>query len=592
MANIKTSKTKFPVRLQRAIQDCERYCKPMLERNNIVWSKYAANYYKEISTEESLRLPSSKARPINMIFRFVNIMMSYLAQYMPKTRVTPKGNPLYRSMADMLGMALTHVKKEIAYRDTFRAVVRNALTYMGAIKIGMCPGAKIEYGGETHQMGQIYADVIHPSDLVFDVGARRKSDLIFIGNKYRLPLSFIRESGLFKNFDRIQRAAQLYGDPAPEQVAKAEIKGQQYHELYEMGELYDIYMVNEGLLITIPAEGEGEKIMRRVEFLPESGPYELLSFHDFEGSILPVPPVHTALDLDEAVNRLARKLNTLVEGQKTIATARKGGQEDADTIKNARHGAIVLLTDPDGIAERTFGGPDQNTMAALNWYENQYSQQLGNLDILGGLRTQAGTLGQERMLASNAQSSIQDMYECVMDFAMRVESKMAWYMLADPYIQIPMIKEIPGVPGGLALTYSNDVREGDYLDYNFDVVPYSSMGISPSEAYQQLLSAVNQIVIPFIQTASQQGMVVDVQKLASIASQYLDSDDLVSIFRPADKAEIIQNPGPYPQPLQGQKLGKNIGGQYDGRLGIKNDVGASINAELRNEKNYGTNSQV
>ena len=132
---------------------------------------------------------------------------------------------------------------------------------------------------------------------------------------------------------------------------------------------------------------------------------------------------------------------------------------------------------------------------------------------------------------------------------------MAWYLMADPFIQIPMIKEIPGVVGGLSLVYDNQTRDGEFLDYNFEIEPYSMQGVTPQVAYQQLLSAVSQVVIPFLEPAAQQGLTVDVQRLISAAAKYTGSDDLDKILVPMDKEmQAPEDPGPYSQPLQGQNI--------------------------------------
>jgi hypothetical protein len=179
------------------------------------------------------------------------------------------------------------------------------------------------------------------------------------------------------------------------------------------------------------------------------------------------------------------------------------------------------------------------------------------------------------------------MYNSVHAFAKRVEGKMAWYLMANPFLQIPMIKEIPGVAGGLSLVYDNQTRDGDHLDYNFEIEPYSMQGRTPQEAYQQLLSAINQVVLPFLEPAAQQGLTVDVQRLVSAAAKYTGSDDLAKILVPMDEEmQAPEDPGPYPQPLQGQsmKKSKNQGGQLDGRLSVKGDPGAVENAGQRNDK--------
>jgi len=580
----KKKRDKFPVRLQKAIKDCERYTKPMKSHRQIILNRYAAQYFEGHDYIEQLYQLTGKARPINMVFRYITIMMPYLAQYMPKTFVTPKGNPLYAITAEMLGKGLTHLKKEIRYRDTFRRIVLDALTYIGAIKLGLCPNGTIEWGGETHQNGQIFADVVDPDDLIFDVGARRWADLLFIGNKYRLPLKYVQESGLFKHHDQLQRASKIYGHESPEAIAKAEVQESVYHELYDMVELYDAYMVNEGVLLTLPIEGEGEKIMRTVDMLPEGGPYELLSFHEFPGSLLPIPPAYNALDLDDAVNRISRRLDQQLRGQKTILAYEDGASDDANRVTKATDGSTIKVSDISRLKEITFGAPQGDNIAVADWYIRQFSEQQGNLNTLGGIRSESKTLGQERLKADSAQGTVEDMYESLTEFATRVEGKMAWYLMANPFVSIPMIKEVPGVPGGLSLTYNNETRDGEFIDFNYEMKAYSTQGKTPEVAYQQLLSAVNQIVLPFIDVGAQQGMTVDIQRLVQAASKYTESDDLIQIFKPADKdMQPPADPGPY-QPMQGQniKKAKNQGGQLDGRLGISDDEGASINAGIRN----------
>jgi len=586
--DIPRKRARFPVRLQQAIKDCERYTKSMRSQRQIILNRYASQYYTDNNYPEQLLALSNKARPINMVFRYITIMLPYLAQYMPRTYVSPKGNSLYRNTADMLSLALTHLKKEIRYRDTFRATVLDALMYIGAIKIGMYPKTQIEWGGETHEAGQVYADPIDPDDLIFDVGARRQADLLFIGNKYRLPLKYVVESGLYKNYDRLKKANRIYGNESPEAITKANVRDESYHELYDMVELYDVYMVNEGILLTLPTQGEGEKILRTVDMLPEGGPYELLSFHTFPGSLLPVPPAYNALDLDEAVNRIGRRLDRQLKGQKTVLAYEGGAADDANRISKAADGATIKVSNINQIKEITYGAPQGDNILVAEWFIKQFSEQQGNLNTLGGIRSESKTLGQEKLKANSAQGTVEDMYEGVMDFGTRIERKMAWYLMADPYISIPMIKEIPGVSGGISLTYDNETRDGDFLDYNFEMSAYSSQGKSPEVVYQQLLSSINQVVLPFLDVAQQQGMTVDVQKLVEATSKYTESDDLMQIFKPVDPdMQIEPLPGPYPQPLQGQqmrKAEKNQGGQIDGRLGIKEDLGAVENAELRNNK--------
>ena len=127
-------------------------------------------------------------------------------------------------------------------------------------------------------------------------------------------------------------------------------------------------------------------------------------------------------------------------------------------------------------------------------------------------------------------------------------------------IEIPLIKQVGGYRP-MEVVYSEYTKEGDFLDYNFEIKPYSTQGMSPEAAWNKLLNAINQVVLPTIEIGAQQGQMLDVSRLTEIAGQYLDIDELENIYVSSTpkKADV----GPY-QPMQGQTKPKS--GQSDGRL--------------------------
>ncbi|MBN2211420.1 MAG: hypothetical protein JW709_08500 [Sedimentisphaerales bacterium] len=562
-------KTAYPLRIQRAIQDCFRFTGPMRENRLAILDRYAGGYY-------SHRL-EAKSRPLNMIWRYINILTPFLAAQNPKSLIRARVDSRLSGFARTMELALDHLRLEIAYRETLRTIVRDALVGIGVSKVGMTPASTIEIGGHTYQIGQPYFQAIDFDDFFFDIAARGKHDFKIVGNRYRLPLWYIADSGLFKNYDKLEKCVALYGSTTnPETLTKEGVGDPEYHELQEYVELFDVWMPDEQVLVTLPAEGQGEKFLREVDDFPETGPYDLLTFYDMPGQPIPIPPAYAILDLDDQLNRLMRKLQVKIEGEKTVLAYEGAATRDADRIVQAADNQSVRVENIDRIKEVKFGGADPHSLDVAQWLRNHVSEQGGNIDSIGGLRTEAQTLGQEQLIQGNATRPIDDMVWQVHFHAKSVDNKLMWYLWHDPLIEIPLVKEVKGV-GPIRVVYSQEAREGDFLDYNIDIVPYSMQRITPETGYLKLLQFVSQMVLPVTQLAAAQGMVLNVDELIQLAGRYLDIPNLDRLWlngQPTPGA-----PGPY-QPVQGQAVSKSPG-QPDGRLGLDDGLANFIQQQTR-----------
>jgi hypothetical protein len=70
--------------------------------------------------------------------------------------------------------------------------------------------------------------------------------------------------------------------------------------------------------------------------------------------------------------------------------------------------------------------------------------------------------------------------------------------------------------------WSPDHREGDFIDYNFEIEPYSMSYKSPSQRANGLLTYVNNIALPMMQIVAQQGGNVDFKQLTDYYSELMD----------------------------------------------------------------------
>ena len=551
--NAEKNKTPFPVRLQLGIESSQKMTANMLESYNHILQCLSAGWYESRD--------ASTSRPINLIWRYYNIMMAYLAARTPKSLVTAKGNIALSGAAYTLSLALDHLKAEISYQDMLEEVVQTSLGFAGMVKTGICRSASVMIGDTEHEVGQPYCDAIDADDQIFDVKARRWRQSQFIGNRYRVRLDYLKTSGLFKNYDRVTADSSLYSsETAPEQVAKPDVTSQEYQDLHEHATVYDLYLPDEKIMVTLPQKGQGDKFLRVVDEFPETGPFDLLTYNKFPGSIIPIPPAYSILDLDEQLNRVARRLKRRDGRDKTVLAYDSASATDAERVVATADGEAVAVENVDRLKEIHFGGVEDRSIFYADWLERNASEQGGNLHNIGGIRPEAKTLGQEQIMTQQAQGPILKMLKSVETLCAAIEKKLAWYLISDPLIKIPLIKKVSGYPS-LAVEYSEYTKEGDFLDYNFDIIPYSTQGSSPEATWMKLMQVVNQMVLPTLEIGAQQGQVLDVRRLTEIAGRFLDIPELKNVY--VNSAPQKADVGPY-QPMQGQVKPKS--GQPDGRI--------------------------
>jgi len=189
----------------------------------------------------------------------------------------------------------------------------------------------------------------------------------------------------------------------------------------------------------------------------------------------------------------------------------------------------VKVNDVDRIREITFGGADERGYEHLALLRQYFSEIAGNTDILGGLAAESPTLGQDQMLWTNASIRVDDMRQQVHAFTRRIVEKLAWYLWTDPLIDLPLVKRTGGVQR--EVTFSAETREGDFLDYNFDIEPYSLRPDSPSAQYRRLMAWLTNVVLPTAPLGADGGARLDVPHLVELAARKLDIDQADELYR-------------------------------------------------------------
>lgn len=576
-------KKPFPERLQRAVESWREYTKPMREYRKLMLKHYSNGWYGEPSERYS-RSP----QPINLIDRGVQIIAPFLVSHNPRVMINPRpgtNNRNMKSFSRTLELAMAHLFDEIKLAElTLRPVAIDSLFTMGITKTSTMHSHEVEIMGYLHDVGQPYCDRVDFEDYIGDVTARNDQEAKMEGNFYRLPEEYVKTSGLYKHYDRLNPDLLLYGsdDTSPETIAKSNVQERDYQELHPSVILIDLWLPREDLIITIPPQGQGDKIMRRVEWDgPESGPFDKLKFRYFPDSIIPIPPVYTWLDLNKAVNKIATKIRDEVDREKHIGVYDESDAEAAERIKSADSGDLVGVPGgKDTIDEITLGGAySKDTYNFLQFLLTEYSKTGPNLDLTGGRTTMAQTLGQEQMMQANAARELDDMVYQMYEFTSSIAKKLAWFLWTDPLIVIPLIKRVAGID--LQVEYSEAAKEGDFFDYSFDIEPFSMMKMNPEMRYQRLMQLVAGYILPTAQIAAAQGTVLNVPELAKDFARYLGVTNLDDWYHQTVPQQAAMNPY---QPLTGTPRQ----GITDGRQ--QSSAGSNFNNQLQQQSRAGGQS--
>ncbi|MDD4984147.1 MAG: hypothetical protein PHH82_04915, partial [Candidatus ainarchaeum sp.] len=229
-------------------------------------------------------------------------------------------------------------------------------------------------------------------------------------------------------------------------------------------------------------------------------------------------------------NTIWSKLINQAERQKSLLLT-TDNENDVKNINTARDGSAVKITNPVGAQMQNFGNVEQTSFALGERILDRFSWCAGNLDTLGGLSTQAGTATQEAMLNQNSSINIQDMQNVIFDFMQNIYKQITWFIWQNPYIEIPFYLPIKGTDKMLYSVYNENSKEGNYLDYVFELSPYSIDNNTPGSKLIAIKQILNEVIFPMLPLMQQQGIALDYEKIIKLIAKYADVKDIDDIVR-------------------------------------------------------------
>lgn len=498
---------------------------------------------------------SSKAVPVNFLWLAITIYQRLIAARAPKTLVSTPFKEL-KASGKRLELALDHLIDEINFDETLEDWVTDALFGPGIIKVGITTEDLAEEEGFTHDAGQFFADVVDLDDWVVDMTARRYEQVQYAGNRWSIRADALLESDDYRVTRReIESTGSKFrmmnedGDTRSSLIgSNTGITGQHEEtQMEETVELWDIWAPRDNEIWTFLASSEGgiagERPIRKTEWIgPEAGPYMLLEFQRVPNQVMPLPQTAILRDIHDLANTIFRKLQNQSERQKTITGVRGNSMADGKRTIEADDGDMIRLDDPNAVREFKMGGIDNMNLAFFLQVRDLFYDLGGNLDALGGLSPQSRTLGQDELINSNASQQIAAAQEKTVSRTTDVLEAAANYLWLHPSIDIPLVRPIEGTNLSIPTRFAPEVREGDFIQYNIQIHPYSMVHSTPTTKMQSMITLMDRLVAPYLPLMQAQGMSINFHELFDLAAEFLDLPEFRNILQIVGTPELLGGP--------------------------------------------------
>ena len=520
-------------RLFRAVAKSYRDLEGFRVMNRELIRNYGGDGYDNSSGIASPK----QTRYLDLLNQAVDAYQTLLAANRPRVMITTS-LPEYRAFAKHFEQAINAMMKEIRLEDTLRRWVLDAFFCVGVVKVHLADSGLVEIEPDFWMdPGTPFASNVALDDFVYDTSARKWSEVKYAGDMYRIAFS---------------EAVELFGEEAMkghtpsskgsldeervQQISRGEETDED--EFEPMIDLADIWIPRLGVIETYVVDSrsnfdlKGEPLAVEEWTGGEEGPYQILGFNDVPENIMPTSPASHLESLENLINNVMRKNARQAKRQKDIHIYTPAGAESARQLQRADDGEWVQVNSTDDIGMMKQGGVDQANYAFMLGGIELFDRMAGNLQARMGLGAQADTVGQERLIHGAASRKEGQMQYVMLNAATKLIRQLGVMLWQDEFKTIITEIPIPGAPGYSATSvWSPGDREGNFVDYNFEIDVYSMQFQSPSSKVQRLNELVMGVFMPMMQMMMQQGIMIDMMQLVKTYAELLNLPELESIVK-------------------------------------------------------------
>lgn len=449
-------------------------------------------------------------------------------------------DPEFDTACYELKLALDDEFERMELAESINAGVVESFFSMGVWKVGRVDHGDVAgQGGYLNGIGANFCDPILSEDLIYDMRCNRWKRIGYIGDFCRVPLEWAKENKSFLPArKKLQATRSLDGSALVGSMSR--IRSQLLSsgssdpletEYEDHVELLNLFLPQEGLML-VTDRSVTHLLQVREWDGPEHGPYHVLGYNWLPGNLVPLPPVAEWMDQHLLANELANKAAEKAKNAKTVlGVTGPSGAKDGTTIITSEDMQVVQLDNPQNIKEFSFNGTDGQLWLLAENVRGLFNDTAGNIEALGGLGPQSGTVGQDRLLLEAASGQAQNMQFDVTKVTQRMMTDIAWHVRRDPLFQRRLVKELE-YAGGRRIPFLFEARNlpGEFEEYKITLEPYSMRLRTPEERLQRLKQELKETVLPLQQFMQSQGIGFNFEKLMKRIAEYGDAPEFAELL--------------------------------------------------------------
>ena len=489
---------------------------------------------------------------LNLIALATNIYVRQCAARAPIARVVTPRMEL-KPLASEFSLACKEVAIETDLGKVLRRAVTDALfSPMATVKVALEHGKPEQVYGQDVNTTKPFVKLVSFDDYVRDMSSRSAYEPAYEGDVYYLTMEELYAS--FPDAKKMDLAEDdlgmndEFGGERAEAISHGFGSGDD--NFAKKVAVQDLFLTKEKLLVTYLVN-HSEKPLSVIPWDGSSrGPYFSLWFSDVPDNAMPLPPFSLLRNVHDLANSLFRRMAAQAKNKKAVAGF--SNEEAAQRFDKAQDGHAVYW-DGQKPERIEVGGLDQSTFAFFLQTKDIFSWAAGNLDSLGGLSPMADTAKQDQMLATSASAQLKDMQEATIEFSKNIFREIAWYEWTDPVRSRTLQKQIYDTDIYIPVDWSPDTRRGNFLDFNFTIIPQSMQEDNPGAKINKLNQIMMQMIMPLMPAFEQQGLTIDARQWVSLIADYSNLPELNQILVAQDQLQeggIEGNPQPTIKPPQ------------------------------------------
>lgn len=494
-----------------------------VERFNRVTRMLFKSYIPEYYQQDRLH---DVAEPINLVFNTIRAFVPNLVMKNPITHVvTPY--TAHKEYAELLGLGLDSVSRQIGLKDELRAWITNALFGWGIMRTGVkASGELLNFDDVLVPDGQVYARNVSLSNFGFDPTCTHINRAKMLWERVTTPRQVLLDTDGYAS-DVINalpsspsNMTKSLADQSRTSTAKFTMT-----KLQDEVDVVQVYVpeIESWVLMGDPKQKRQGKHINVAEYNgPKEGPYTFLSFSPpVDESPFPVPPVAVWYELARLTNRIFNKMVRQFENQKDLIFYNPAQMDTVSQIEESTTNDAIPTMDPKGIVTQSLGGQNPDNERFISEVNAIYNSMAGNPELIQGQAIPGGkgtTATAVQALQSNASINIEDMRDIVYDKTAEVERDIAWHLHTDPFMDRVLSKRTTGGEQ-VQLFLTPEQRMGDFLDFTFKIVARSMSKMDPMVRSKAIIEfSVN--ILPGLMMTAQSAMMMGQQfNVARAATQ-------------------------------------------------------------------------